>query len=157
VGRLFGDLALAHGPVAARQPRDRRELRGAAELCCDARELLDERGEALARGHAGACQQIGQLGVHARARGRPAVLLQPPRVGDLELLAGVVARCEPGGQRVHERHHGRGVGDRRLRVRNAQLERAEGGMRPQLPPPAARVGHGARGGAPCERVGERLP
>ena len=92
-------------------------------------------GRARARPCAGprACRRA------APAR-RPAVLLDPPRRVGRRQVAGVAALGEPRDQRVRERRHRGGIGHRRLRVGDAQLERAVLQVRAQLPPPAAGTG-----------------
>ena len=135
---LGRDLALARRAVAGGQ-RDA--------------EPLDERGEPVARRAALAGHEVGHLAVEAVPARRPAVLVDPPRLGDRQRLAGVVA-----GGEVASRARGRRsaiaalVRDRRLRVGHAHLDRAEHRVQAQLPPPLARVVEAA----PAQRLGVGL-
>jgi hypothetical protein len=133
------------------------ELGRAAESLGDRQQRLDPRAEQLAHGRPLAGLEVREQRLDAVALRRPAVLLDPPRLGGGQRLAGIVALGQPDDQCVGIGGDAGDVGHRRLRVGHAQLERPVRRVRAQLEPPAARVRNRARGHAPAQVVRERLP
>ena len=68
-----------------------------------------------------------------------------------------MALAQPHDQGLDDRRDRGGVADRRLAVRNPELECAECGVKPKLPPPRPHVGERTTRDAPAKRLGVGVP
>ena len=119
-------------------------------------EVVEQCLQPLAGGLRLAGLEVGERAVQPVAQGAPAVL-GDPRVGrDRQGLARVVALGKPRAERLDERDDRRGVLDGRLRVRAADLDRAEARVQPRLPPQLV-GGRGTRLPARPTRAAPRTP
>ena len=153
-----GHLALAHRSVRLRRARARR--RAHRRIRARARSARSRRSARASR------DRVDTRAPVSRSASVPST---PSRAADQRFSSirqvGASGSVSPASWRsashaasaLDEGRHRGGPGDRRLGVRNAELERSEQRMRPQLPPPAPRLGHHRGSGAPAQRAGEVLP
>src|SRR5205823_11705425 len=80
----------------------------------------------------------------------------PPRRRG-QLMAGEEALGDRRDEGVDEPDDAGRLGHRRLRIRDADLERPEARVGPKLPPPQARLGDRSRAGAPAQLLRETVP
>src|SRR5712691_4960802 len=132
------DLPLRGVPLRDREPLRRAELIG------DGLHPFDELLEPRPGGDRLAALEVDQLSREAPADRAPEVLLEQPVRPRRERLALVERSRDPCGQRIHEGNERARLGQLRLRIADADLDRRKDEMRAHAPPDLRVLGDRAR-------------
>src|SRR6476661_75313 len=133
VGLVDDDLALG-AAAAFQEVLDTRQIVGRAHLLGVLADAVEQAPREVLRGDPPPLGQVDELARQPVARGQPLVLVEdlPLVVG--QLLAGLEARGQLVDHRLDERGERHRVLDARLGVADADLDRAELGVRPDVVP-----------------------
>src|SRR5438105_1888097 len=110
------------------------DLAPAPQIADDVVDELEQLEREIAHRHLAPLAEVDQLAVDPPARGAPFVLLDERAVVAAEAEVPLAEPVQLHDDRLRERRDRNRRARRRRHVANAELERAEGGMRAQIPP-----------------------